>query len=177
MAYTIGNWTVDSLTSDSISAPKNLPIPDLDWEHDFHLLRSSSEEAVLINKTGSSLKPVEMVRFTRRPVVDVYKSGLSAQLDMCGAQKANCTNGVNAYAELAYMLKATNSVSGEEVLLPMRGSIAFTVPTIDFISPAALEALVKRSIATLFQTGKVDGSLATNIARGDLDPTNDVKSA
>jgi hypothetical protein len=54
----------------------------------------------------------------------------------------------------------------------MRGSIAFTVPTVDFVSPAALEQLVKRSIATMFATGTVDGTMATDIARGDLNPVN-----
>jgi hypothetical protein len=172
MAYTIGNWTVESLTSDTISSTKNLPIPDLDFASDYTVAKDGSEEVLLINKTGSSLKPVEMIRYTRRRVPDVYKSGLSANLDTCGSQRANCTEGISAYAELAYVLKATNSVSGEEIVLPMRGSIAFTVPTVDFVSPAALEQLVKRSIATMFATGTVDGTMATDIARGDLNPVN-----
>jgi hypothetical protein len=172
MEYTIGNWTIEPQTHDSISNAKNLPIPDLSFSTDYTVAKDGSEEVILINKTGDSLKPVEMIRYTRRRVADVYKSGLSANLDTCGASRANCTEGVSAYAELAYVLKATNSVSGEEVVLPMRGSIAFTVPTVDFVSPAALEALVKRSIATMFTTGAVDGTMATNIARGDLNPVN-----
>lgn len=172
MSETIGNWTVDVLTTDTISSTKNLPIPDLSYAADFTVAKSTSEEVVLINKTGASLRPAEMIRYTRRPVQDVYKSGLSSQLDISNSQRANCTSGVNAYGEIAYMLKATNSVSGEEIVLPMRGAVSFTVPTIDFVSPTALGTLIKRVISVMFDTGKVDGSLATNIARGDLNPAD-----
>jgi hypothetical protein len=57
------------------------------------------------------------------------------------------------------------------VVLPMRGALSFTVPTVDFISPAALEDLVKRTVSTMFATGSVNGTQATHVARGDLDPT------
>jgi hypothetical protein len=68
-------------------------------------------------------------------------------------------------------MKAVNSVSGQELLLPFRGWIALEAPIVDFVKPEALELLLKRTVAAALATGSVDGTLATHVARGDLDPT------
>lgn len=167
MSYTVGNWTVASLTTDTISSPKSLSVPDLSYASDFTVAAKTQTEQRLSNKTGSSLLPVETLRYGRRDVNNVYNI-----LPVPDAQQCNAKAGVLLTTEVRYLLKATNSVSGQEVLLPMRGWLNLTVPTVDLVTPAALQQLLMRTLATAFATGSSDGSLVTSVARGDLDPTS-----
>lgn len=166
MSYTTGNWTVAPLTSDTISNPKSLSIPDLDYAVDYTTASRGTDEATLANVTAPGLQPAEVLRYGRSRVADVYNGA-----SIPASQRCNVREGVRTLHEVRYNLKATNSVSGEELLLPMRGWICLQAPTVDFITSGALTDLVKRTIAAAFATGAVDGSLVTDVARGDLDPT------
>jgi hypothetical protein len=167
MSYTVGNWTVAVQTVDTISSPKSLSIPDLDYPVDYTVTDRNSGEVRLANVTGPGLTPVEQLRFGRTRVADVYSdAGI-----IPAAMKCNVRDGVRTLCEVRYTLKATNSVNGEELLLPMKGWICLQVPTADFITSAALLDLLKRTIAAAFATGAVDATQITRIAQGDLDPT------
>lgn len=163
--YTIGNWTVDQLTTDTISTAKSLSLVDLDYANDYTLASSKPTEASLSNTTGSGIIPVESLRYSRTKVQDVYKN-----FDVQTSQRLNTPEGVRTLHEIKFLLKATNSVSGQEILLPMRGWICLELPTADFVQPAALELLLKRTASAALATGKTDGTLVTDVARGDLDP-------
>jgi hypothetical protein len=164
--YTTGNWSVEQLTTDSITEPKNLPVVDLSYASDYTVVSDEPAEARLANVTGAGLSPVEYLRYGRRTVKDVYNS-----FDVPEASRCNITEGVRTLHEVKYLLKATNSVSGQELLLPFRGWIALEAPTVDFVKPEALELLLKRTVGAALATGSVDGTLVTHVARGDLDPT------
>lgn len=163
--YTIGNWTVDQLTTDSISTAKSLSLVDLDYGDDYTVIADEPTEAKLANTTGSGLNPVEYLRYGRRTVKDVYST-----FPVPDAQKCSVTDGVRTLHEVRLLLKATNSVSGEEVLLPFKGWICLEAPTADFVKPAAIELLLKRTVSCALATGSTDGTLATDVARGDLVP-------
>jgi len=163
--YTVGNWTVDQLTADSISDPKSLTLVDLDYAHDYSVASRDAAEVRLANKTGAGITPVEQLRYGRQKVKDVYN-----QFDVQSGQRMNVTEGVRTLAEVKTLLKATNSVSGQEILIPLRGWICLEVPTADFVTPVALELLLKRTVAASLATGSVNGDLAVAMARGDLDP-------
>jgi transglutaminase-like putative cysteine protease len=165
MSYTIGNWTVASLTTDTISTAKTPSVPDLSYSADYTVVEDEPTQARLANVTGSGLTPVEYLRYGRTNVNDVYQS-----FDVPMSQQLPNKRGVRTLQEVRYVLKATNSISGAEVLLPMRGWICLEVPTADMVAPAALNELLQRTIAASFATGKVDGSQATAVARGDLIP-------
>lgn len=166
MSYTIGNWSVESLTTDSITTPKSLSIVDLSYAADYTVTEKSPSEVRLANVTGGSLISPEQLRYGRSRVANVYNNTDVPETMMC-----NVRSGVRTLHEVKYLLKATNSVSGQELLLPMRGWMCLEVPTVDFITPSALEDLVKRTVAAAFATGSTDGSLVTDVARGDLDPS------
>jgi hypothetical protein len=166
MSYVIGNWTVESLTADSISTPKSLSITDLSYATDYTATEKGPNEVKLANTTGGSLVSPEQLRYARSRVSNIY-----ANVDVPETMKCNVRTGVRTLHEVKYLMKATNSVSGQEILLPLRGWICLEVPTVDFITPAAIESLLKRTVATAFATGSVDGALVTDVARGDLDPT------
>lgn len=167
MAYTIGNWTVESLTQDSISNPKSLSIVDLSFASDYTVTKRGTDITEIANLTSSGLHPAEHIRYGRTRVKDVYDTFS----DVPAIQRSNITEGIQTLVELRYLLKATNSVSGEEIILPMKGWCCLRVPTMDLISTQALEDLLKRTISAAFATGSTDGSLVTRIVRGDLDPT------
>jgi hypothetical protein len=165
MSYTVGNWTVDSLTTDSISTAKTPSVPDLDYGNDYTVISDEPTEARLANTTGSGLMPAEYLRYGRTNVNDAY-----AQFDVPMQQQLPNKRGVRTLCEVQYLLKATNSVSGAEYLLPMRGWICLQTPTADMVAPQALKDLLKRTIAAAFGTGEVSGTMAIDVARGDLIP-------
>jgi hypothetical protein len=163
--YTLGNWTVDQLTTDTISTAKSLSLVDLDYADDYTPTETNPNEARLANTTGTGLNPVEYLRYGRQFVKDIYN-----MFDVPQAARCNVADGVRTLHEVRYLLKATNSVSGDEILLPFRGWICLEAPTVDFVKPAAIELLLKRTVSAALATGSVDGTLATDVARGDLLP-------
>lgn len=166
MSYTVGNWTVASQTVDTISTPKTLSIPDLSYATDFSVQSRNKTEIRLANSTGAGLLTPEILRYVRQGEQDIYSS-----FNVPESQQINVRDGVVVTTEVRYLLKATNSVSGQEVILPMRGWINLKVPTADFITGQALTDLLMRTIASAFKTGATDGTLVKDLARGDLDPT------
>jgi hypothetical protein len=167
-SYSIGNWTVASQVQDTISTPKSLPIPDLSYATDFTVTKRGNGEVHLANTTGSGLEPVEYLRYGRSRIADVYAT---SGLDVPQSMKLKAREGIRDLHEIRYLLKATNSVSGEEVLIPIRGWVVLELPTADFVTPQAITDLLTRVVSATTATGSVDGTLVTNVARGDLDPT------
>jgi hypothetical protein len=140
-------------------------VPDLDYTVDYTVIEDEPTQARLANTTGAGLTPVEYLRYGRTNVNDIYSS-----FDVPMSQQLPNKRGIRTLSEVRYVLKATNSVSGAEVLLPMRGWVCLEAPTADMVAPQALTELLKRTIAASFGTGKVDGSQAVATARGDLIP-------
>lgn len=165
MSYTVGNWTVAPMTVDTISTPKSLSTPDLSYATDYTVTQREANEVRLANTTAPGLTPQEFLRYGRSQVANVYNN-----VNVPESMKCNVKSGVRTLCEIRYNLKATNSVSGDELLLPMRGWICLEVPTVDFITSSALSDLFFRTIAAATDTGAVTGSLVTDVARGDLDP-------
>lgn len=166
MSYTVGNWTVSEQTTDTITTAKSLAIVDLDYVNDFTVTSRGATEVRLANTTSNGLAAQEQIRYGRSAIADVYRDA-----GIPDAAKCNVKAGERMLYEVRYNLKAVNSVSGAEFLLPMRGWIVLEAPTVDFITAGALETLHKRVISASYGTGETTGSLVTDVARGDLDPT------
>jgi hypothetical protein len=166
MAYVVGNWSTEPMTSDTASTPKNLAVVDLSFATDYTVTSRGTTEVILANTTGAGLMPPEYLRYGAKRIQDVYK-----QFDVPESAKCNVREGVRSLIEVKYLLKSTNSVSGEEILLPMRAWLCSDVPVVDMVTPNALFDLYKRAIGAALPTGAVTGKLVTDVARGDLDPT------
>jgi hypothetical protein len=164
--YTVGNWSVDALTEDTITEPKSLSIVDLSYAADYTVASRLADEVSLANTTSGALTPPEHLRYGKQKISDVY-----SQFDVQPSQRLNAREGERTMSEVKFLLKATNSVSGQEVLLPFRGWICLQAPTVDFVNATALNYLLKRTIAAAFATGSTDETLAMHMAQGDLDPT------
>lgn len=173
MAITNGNWSVVPNYTDTITSTKNLPLPDLDYAVDYSVRNQKNGETVIINKTGASVAPIEMIRYAQSRVANVYESGLIRDLNIAPSAQSNCAEGIKVYSEIATTFKATNTVSGEEITLPFRVSVAAVTPSTDIVPSAAYVQAVIRGLSTMFGTGEVDGTLAKSLARGDTNPVDD----
>lgn len=165
MEYTIGNWTVKSLTTDSTETSKNLAIADLSYSKDFTVAKTTDEEVMLNNTTGATLEPVENVRYGRTRITDVY-----AGTDIPLPNRIAAKNGVRTLCEVRCNLSAVNSVSGDELLLPLKGWVCLQVPTASMITPQAIEYMLSRAVSACLNEGSTDGARVTEVARGDLSP-------
>jgi hypothetical protein len=164
--YNVGNWTVVSNEVDTISAPKSLAIPDLDFAHDYSVVTDSASEARLLNTSGTALEPVEKLRYAKETVNDIYRT--------IGTLKANqlpSPKGARVLAESTELLSATNSVSGQELVVPVRVWTVIESSTHNTVTGEALLWSLKRHIAQLFGTGEVNENMIVRLFRGDLDPT------
>lgn len=166
-SQTVGNWTIDDLVVDSSSsATKNLAVGDLAFSADYTKSSVLPEEVILTNITGTELTPPETLRYARTIVKDVY-----ANSEISAPQRHAVKSGIRTLAEVKFNLKAVNSVSGDEVYIPLRGWICLQIPSVNLITPDIVGYLVQRTVATMLPAGAVTPStLAMKMARGDLDP-------
>lgn len=166
LSYTSGDWSVTSLTTDTKAAtPKTLTISDLDYANDFAKTEDTPAEAKLANKTSATLSAMEIIRIGKSDVTNVYNGtsiGSSNQMPV--------KTGVRTLVEVGSTLKAVNSVSGEELLIPVRAWTCVQVPTASFISSTVMEYALGRAIAALFATGGTSIAREASIARGSLLP-------
>lgn len=164
--YTVGDWTVASHEVDTISTPKTVAIPDLDFAHDFSVSAETAKGTTLLNTSGTSLNPVEQLRYFRNPVNDVYR-----QTQIPAAMQLPIKSGANVSAESLFVLSLANSVSGQELNVPIRlWTVLETIPH-QAITDTALAWALARHISAMYETGKVDAALLVKLFRGDTDPT------
>lgn len=163
--YTSGNWTITSLTTDTIATAKTLSIKDLDYTNDFAVTQDEPLEARLSNITGSSLISAENLRYAKSAVSNVYTGtevGASNQMPV--------KTGIRTLVEANVLVKAVNSVSGEEYMLPIRAWTIVQVPNASFVSNAVLEYALGRALGALFNTGATTIGRVEEVARGSLLP-------
>lgn len=164
--YTVGDWTIVSNETDTISTPKTLSIPDMDFAHDFSVVGESAKEAQLINTSGATLEPVERLKFGRDKVNDIYRS-----LDVLKPNQLPSPVGIRLLAENTEMLTASNSTTGAELTVPIRVWTCIETSTHNTVTGQALLWALLRHVGTLFKTGTVTDAMLISMARGDLDPT------
>lgn len=163
--YTSGNWTVVSLTTDTVTAGKTLTIADLSYNVDYTKVEDTATEAKLVNVTGSSLTSPEIIRYAKSDVKNVYTNS-----EVGASNQMPVKTGVRTLVEANVLVSATNSVSGEEYMVPVRAWTCVQVPTASFVSDKVLEYALGRCLGATFDTSKVTISREEDIARGSLIP-------
>lgn len=166
LSYTIGNWTVASNETDTISTTKNLALPDLSYAQDFSKSEDTGKNVRIINTTGGTLEPVEKLRYAKERVADIYRT-----TDTLKANQLPSTVGARVLAENTEIIGASNAVSGAEVEIPIRVWTCIESSTHNAITGDALLWALKRHVAALFGTGEVTSAQLVKLFRGDLDPT------
>jgi hypothetical protein len=164
--YVTGSWTVKSGETDSISTPKTLALPDLDFAHDYSVSSESGKEVRIINTTGGTLNPVEKLRFGRERVADIYRS-----TDVPAASKLPSSAGIRVLMGSDFDLFLSNSVTGAELVAPIRVWTCMESSTHNAITDEALLWAYARHMAEAFNTGDVTAAQIVQLFRGDLDPT------
>lgn len=167
MTYTVGNWSVASHDVDTITTPKNVAVPDLDYQHDYSVKTEGSNQTILLSTSGSSLEPSEQLRYSREKVNDIYRNS-----DILKANQLPSPTGARVLAESIMRWSASNSVSGAELEYPTRVWTVIESSTHNAVTGAALLYALKRHIAQLFQTGVVDEQMLIALFRGDTNPIN-----
>lgn len=163
--YTAGNWKVTSLVTDSIATPKSLSLTDLDYVHDFVKTEDEPEQAKMSNITSASLKSAETLRFAKTDVKNVY-----ANMDIPLSSQMEAKAGIRTLVEADVRLKAVNTVSGTEIVVPARAWVCIQVPTASFVSSRVMEYAAGRALSAMFSTGGVTIAREEAIARGSLLP-------
>lgn len=164
--YTVGDWTVESREVDSISTAKSTSVPDLDYQRDFSVSSQVPGKVELMNVSGTSLEPVERLKYARSVVPNVYRG-----LDTLDAMKLPSTVGARPFVESLFLFNATNSVTGAQVTIPQRWQTSVESSTMNIVTAQALLWGLCRHMSALMGTGSVDASLLVRLFRGDLDPT------
>lgn len=167
MNYTVGNWSVADLVTDSASTKtKSIAVPNLTWA-DYARLMDEPSEAQMTNVTSAQISSPETVRYARKEVSDVYsKSGIptSAQMPV--------RTGVQVMAGINTSLKVVNTISGDEFVAPCRAWTVYQFPLHPAITKDAVQYLMLRNIAVqLDDNGSVDASRILEVARGVILPT------
>lgn len=163
--YTSGHWTVTSLTTDTVTTGKSLTIPDLSYATDYAKTTDEPAEAILANLTSTALGTMETIRYAKSDVKNVYTNtsvGASNQMP--------AKTGIRTLAEANVLIQATNNVSGEEYLVPIRAWTCVQIPTASFISDAVLGYAMGRALGAMFDTGLATTSREEAVARGSLVP-------
>lgn len=166
LSYTVGNWTVTSHETDTISTTKNVAVPDLDYAHDFSVSESKDGQAVLTNVSGSALEPCEKLRYAKERVDNIYR-----YVPTLKTSQLPTTVGARVLAESTEVISAENSVSGADLNIPIRVWTCVESSTHNAVTGDALLWALKRHIASLFTTGQVGAEQLIKLFRGDLDPT------
>lgn len=165
MNYTVGNWTVTSLTTDTITAAKTISIPDLDYSADFVKTEDEPTEGKIANTTGSDLSSPEVIRYAKTAVADVYNN-----TNIAVSERLPVRAGVRTLNEVTLVLTATNSVSGAEIRIPLRGWCCFQIPTASVVTPDAVKYLMQRTFASSYNKGSVTEDRIVDVAKGALLP-------
>lgn len=168
--YTTGNWSVSRQTTDTTTTTHNYALPSMNWKADFVKREDEPNEAILVNKTASTLDPRESVRFGYTDVDDVYKrvSGLKVS----ASEKAAAPTGVQMLTEVKHIYHATNSVNGAELALPALCRITVVVPTHCAVTNDMIDDIVSRGVAAAFEAANdTVPTRIENCAKGNLVPT------
>lgn len=163
--YTIGDWTVSDLITDTISTPKSISVPDLDYSSDFVMMSNEASEVKLGNTTGADILKHEDIRFARSDVANIY-TGVNVDSALVLPQK----KGIQVMAEISTAYRASNSVTGNEYDLPCKGRIVLRFPAFSCVTANLVKDLLIRTIAASFDTGSVTESRIMDMAIGALSP-------
>jgi hypothetical protein len=165
MYYTIGNWVVEDLITDTNTATKNIAVPDLTWA-DYAKTQDEPNEAIVANTTSLEVTSPETVRFACSNVANIYdKTSIDPTM------QASVKAGTQVMTELKYFVRATNQISGQEILLPFKGRTVLVIPKFPAVTAEAVEYALKRTHAINYDSdGSIDASRVIELTRGSLLP-------
>jgi len=164
-SYTSGDWTVSSLYTDTISASKNVAVPDLSYGTDFARTLDEPTEARIANTTASEISAVETIRYGRSDVENIY-----AGTKVDASSQFPYKRGTQVLVEINETYRATNSKTGAVVDLPVKGRLVLRFPTAPIVAEAMITDAMHRTIAAALDKSGTDAARLIECARGALLP-------
>lgn len=164
--YTSGNWSVSDLTTDTVTTPKNISVPDLSYSVDYAKTMDEPDEAKIANITSPDLAVHETIRFARSKVTNVYQNETLVDASNVSPNKT----GVQVMVELSIIYRAVNSVTGEERDIPTKGRIVLRIPSVSYVTDAIILDLFQRTVSAATKTGATNQSRIVELVRGSLLP-------
>lgn len=157
--------TISKGYTDTITATKNVAIPDLDYDADFRVKSQDPGSAILANIT-SPLDRTETLTFGYSEIKDVYKD---QSID--SAVQPASHKGVQILAKVTDVFSLTDSSDASyRVDLPVSAHVVIRVPACEYISTGDIQGLAMRAVAGLFDTGKIDTTRLASLLKGALVP-------
>lgn len=164
--YKIGNWTVSSDYTDTVTATKSLALPDLSYKVNFAKKEDLPGSASITNATSTGMTPSETIKFGQSTVTNIY-TNTDVDAVSCSPSK----RGVQVMAEITENYKAVNSVTGDEIILPCKGRVVLRFPSMSCVNNALISDLFARTVSSALNTGMTDASRIVEIAKGSLLPS------
>lgn len=160
MSIIISTGCTDTAVS-GVTAP-SLTLPVLNYGVDYRVKTETNKEVILTNTT-SPLDQNETIRFGFSEIANVYaKSGLSSD------QISGVLKGVNVLAQINETLKVTDTTNAAySQYLPISAHLVIKVPQSGYITPAIIQTLITRLLATLYENG---ASNISSLTKGVLTP-------
>lgn len=155
--------------TDTISTPKSVSIPDLDYAHDFAVTKDTSEECILTNMT-SPLDQPETLRFGYQNIADVYRNtGIDPSF------MSTTKRGISVVSQVNDILRVipdtdTTCCGDTSYDLPISAHVVVKVPVNANVTPDVVKTLVFRAVSTMFNTGKTDSTRIGELLRDALNP-------
>lgn len=157
--------TISKGYADTITATKNVAIPDLSYAVDFCKRTDDPGLAILANVT-SPLDRTETVQIGYSEVKDVYKDqGIDPSV------QAASHKGVQIMVKVSDVFSLTDSVDATyRVDLPVSAHVVIRVPACEYINASDIQSLAMRAVSGLFDTGAITTARLSNILKGALVP-------
>lgn len=161
MAYSLSKGYTDTIT-----ATKNVAIPDLDYAHDFRVSTDTPGEVILTNVT-SPLDRGETIRFAVSNVKDIY-----ANTGVDAAYQAASHQGISLVVQVSDTWRYSDPANptATAVDLPIGAHLVIKAPKTSFLSANDYLSIAQRAISLLFNTNQVTSDRLMMLLKGALDP-------
>lgn len=162
------SYSLNKGYTDTITTPKNVAIPDLDYANDFHVSRDVPGEVVMTNTT-SPLDREESIRFSITNVKDIY-TGTSVD----PAYFAPSHQGISLVIQVNDTWRYEDAVdpTAQAIDLPITSHIVIKAPKTSYIDADNYLSIVKRAVSLAFDTGSVTSNRLMMLLKGALNPNN-----
>lgn len=158
--------TINVGYTDTTTTPKSLSRPDLSYAVDFRVKSNEPSEAIIVNLTSPNDR-LETIRFGYTEIKDVYKNTAIDASVMAPSKK-----GIQVLAQVNETFSLSDATDATyRVDLPVSAHVIVKIPACEYITPAMVETLVARCVASLYDTGSTGSTKLSQLLKGSLVPT------
>lgn len=153
-------------TAPAGGATKTLTRPNLNYAVNFAKTEDSDKKSVLVNRTTPFDQP-ETMRFQLTDVSNIY-TGTSIDPSVYATSKA----GLSLVCQVNDVLRVTDTVDPTfQVDLPISAHMVIKMPKSQYITPANIETVAARCVASLYDTDSTGTSRIEALVRGSMRPS------